>query len=368
MKDRIFNVLSKHTEGLKASQIAKLINAERKSVNSYLYGQEGKKYFEIDCNYVWKIKKSNNAHKINKDNDKHVSNQAIVFAQPPITQKRHSEHSFFSGNKEYQSRAVFWVYQNRTYYEEKAGGFLWSPKYTQNGRRHPGYETMKEVKPGDIIIHSYKTHIVAMSIAKTRCFSCDRPSLAFSDWALDGWKIECDYYVLPSPLSIRTISSELYEIQPSNGPLIASKTGKQQYLCNATKRMLDCILNLYELITYNSGRVEALLSFLNSSREKFELKSSENTNQNSNEKIQRKKILKIFVEEGCKIKAKILNYQKDTVLSIDTSKFPKQKHLIGMMIGDVFQLEDINLTYKILEIWTETKSKKRLNTNNEVKF
>jgi hypothetical protein len=59
----------------------------------------------------------------------------------------------------------FYVYQNKTYYEEKRGGFLWSPKYAKGWSLNAGYETMKQVRQGDLILHSCQGEIVAISIA-----------------------------------------------------------------------------------------------------------------------------------------------------------------------------------------------------------
>ena len=65
----------------------------------------------------------------------------------------------------------FWVYQNKTFFEEANGGFLWSPKYAKDGKKNPGYEAMKEVHKGDIILHSYMGRIVAISKAKDAAIS-----------------------------------------------------------------------------------------------------------------------------------------------------------------------------------------------------
>ena len=76
----------------------------------------------------------------------------------------------------------FYVYQNKTYYDEMEGNFLWSPKFAKGWRLNPGYEAMKEVMAGDIIFHSYQGNIVAISVAKSSCYSYPRPSFIFSEW------------------------------------------------------------------------------------------------------------------------------------------------------------------------------------------
>ena len=265
------------------------------------------------------------------------------------------EYRYLPKSKDLLHRSVFWVYQNKTYYEEKRGGFLWSPKYTINGRRHPGYESMKEVKPGDIIIHGYKANIVAISVARSTCFSFDRPSSSFSEWSKDGWKIECEYFEFPFELSTDSICRKLYELQPDNGPLIAPKIGKQQYLCNANKGMLDCILNAYVATAYRKEQIDRLLQFLQLERTTVIPSDSDKKDQELFEDVRVKKTDVEYIEEGCKIAATILSTQKDTVLTIDTNKYPKQKHLIGKKVGEIFKIEGIDLKYQIKRIWMETE-------------
>jgi hypothetical protein len=356
VKDKIQKFLSKYPKGLKASQLADLIGTDRRSVNSYLYGSEGRKYFEIDSNYIWRVKqvpanKSVPAISIKSETPQIV---ATVLSKPAVV-KPIREYRYLPKSKDLLYRSVFWVYQNKTYYEEKRGGFLWSPKYTINGRRHPGYESMKEVKPGDIIIHGYKANIVAISIAKSVCFSFDRPSSSFSEWAKDGWKIECDYFEFPFELSTDSICRKLYELQPDNGPLIAPKIGKQQYLCNANKEMLDCILNAYVSASYRKEQIDRLLQFLQLERTTVFNSDNGKKDQELFEDVRVKKTDKKHIEEGCKIAATILSTQKDTLLTIDTKKYPKQKHLIGKTVGEIFEIEGIDLKYQIKRIWIETE-------------
>lgn len=159
-------------------------------------------------------------------------------------------------------RKYFYVYQNKTYYEEKAGSFLWSPQFASGGRRNAGYETMRQVCPGDVIFHSYKSEIVAISIAKSRCYSAIRPSASFSEWELNGWKVDTEYLVFPSGITISDHIPELYKIQPSNGPYTASFRGKQQYLCSANKAIFDYIIDNVISVRTSPITQEKLKKFL----------------------------------------------------------------------------------------------------------
>jgi hypothetical protein len=56
------------------------------------------------------------------------------------------------------------------------------------------------------------------------------------------------------------------------------------------------------------------------------------------------------VIDNCQIKAQILESNKDTTVSVDISRRPFQKALIGKTIGDTFTLPNVKLTYQIKKI------------------
>jgi hypothetical protein len=56
------------------------------------------------------------------------------------------------------------------------------------------------------------------------------------------------------------------------------------------------------------------------------------------------------VIDNCQIKAQILESNKDTTVSVDISRRPFQKVLIGKTIGDTFTLPNVKLTYQIKKI------------------
>ena len=58
-----------------------------------------------------------------------------------------------------------------------------------------------------------------------------------------------------------------------------------------------------------------------------------------------------IVLNDCIIKAKILEQENLTEFKIDVLNHPNQIHIIGKKEGDIFTLPNINLTYKIEEIW-----------------
>lgn len=69
----------------------------------------------------------------------------------------------------------WWVNQNQTFRQERAGGFLWSPKRRADGARNPFYEFMREVSPGDLVLSFEGTFIRAISVVQSYCYECPKP-------------------------------------------------------------------------------------------------------------------------------------------------------------------------------------------------
>lgn len=53
LAERIYEILAKSPDGLKARQIAKLINEDRNTVNRFLYAHQSE--YSIDSHYVWTV-------------------------------------------------------------------------------------------------------------------------------------------------------------------------------------------------------------------------------------------------------------------------------------------------------------------------
>ena len=87
----------------------------------------------------------------------------------------------------------FFVFQNKTFHEEHQGGYLWAPQYGNSGRTASHWSKMKEVKRGDVIIHSYKKQIIAISVAKKDVYVAKKPVELSNDWQTDGWRVDTQY-------------------------------------------------------------------------------------------------------------------------------------------------------------------------------
>ena len=86
----------------------------------------------------------------------------------------------------------WWVNQNQTFRQEIEGGYLWSPKRNQNGRRNPFYEFMREAAPGDIVFSFCDTRIAALGIVSGYCRESPKPEefgSAGTNWSQIGWRV-----------------------------------------------------------------------------------------------------------------------------------------------------------------------------------
>ena len=61
---------------------------------------------------------------------------------------------------------VYCVCQNKTYKEEKEDNLVWSPQRDRRGYKNAGYETVKNIKKGDVILSIVKGEVISICIAK----------------------------------------------------------------------------------------------------------------------------------------------------------------------------------------------------------
>lgn len=128
--------------------------------------------------------------------------------------------------------AYWWVSQNHTYRQERAGGFLWAPNKDAAGRVPFHWATMHSVRAGDVVFSYVGQAIVSVSVAKAPAVDSKRPSdFSPGNWVDDGQLIRVEYRDLAAPLTIASVASELFSLLPEKySPLTAGGTGNQGYL------------------------------------------------------------------------------------------------------------------------------------------
>jgi hypothetical protein len=143
----------------------------------------------------------------------------------------------------------WWVNQNQTFRQERAGGFLWSPKRNAGGGRNPFYEFMREVAPGDLVLSFEGTYIRALGVVRSYCYECPKPAefgTAGPNWDNIGWKVDVQYQDLISPLHpidhMAVIGPRLPE---RYSPLQANGRGKQGvYLTSVPENLMQVLAAL----------------------------------------------------------------------------------------------------------------------------
>jgi putative restriction endonuclease len=125
----------------------------------------------------------------------------------------------------------WWVNQNQTYRHEVPGGYLWSPKRKQDGRRNPFYEFMREVSPGDAVFSFADTYIKAIGIAVSHAYEAPKP-LEFGQvgayWEHVGWRVDVVFYALRNPIRPAEAMDRLAHLLPRiYSPLQVNGEGMQ---------------------------------------------------------------------------------------------------------------------------------------------
>lgn len=96
----------------------------------------------------------------------------------------------------------WWVNHKQTFRQEFGGGYVWCPKKRSNGTRNHFYETLREVKPGDIVLSYANAGVQGFGFATTYCYSCPRPDdfgKVGDAWDHRGWRVDVGFHAFPEP-------------------------------------------------------------------------------------------------------------------------------------------------------------------------
>lgn len=143
--------------------------------------------------------------------------------------------------------SVFYVFQGVTYEKEKAGGYVWSPQLTKNGKKNAGFSNMTKIKKDDFILHNQNGKVVAISVALSDCEEVEQPSeLMVGDganlWSKEGYRVAVSYY--PFDIELETIDFREWLIKnhKKNSAFTVKGKGKQQYMCTLAEEHAVYIL------------------------------------------------------------------------------------------------------------------------------
>lgn len=143
----------------------------------------------------------------------------------------------------------WWVNQNQTYAQERAGGYLWSPKRKANDAQNPFYDFMREVAPGDAIFSFADTLIRAIGIAASHAYEAPKPAefgAAGAYWNKIGWRVDVRFRELRLPIRPSEHMSVLGPLLPNKyAPLRPNGHGLQSvYLTRLPIELASALIDL----------------------------------------------------------------------------------------------------------------------------
>lgn len=125
------------------------------------------------------------------------------------------------------SKSVWWVNQGATYTKERDGGFLWAPMLNKAGRPQYHWDTMDEVREGDVVLHYSNGALRAASRVTAAARPAPNP-LDDQSWDDAGRLVEAQYEELNEPVALAAIDESARIRQGS--PFTVAGSVQQVYL------------------------------------------------------------------------------------------------------------------------------------------
>ena len=123
--------------------------------------------------------------------------------------------------------SVWWVNQGATYTKERDGGFLWAPMLNRAGRPQYHWDTMDEVREGDVVLHYSNGSLRAASHVSAAARPAPNP-LDDQSWDEAGRLVETQYQELNEPVALGAIDEGTRIRQGS--PFTSTGSVQQVYL------------------------------------------------------------------------------------------------------------------------------------------
>jgi 5-methylcytosine-specific restriction enzyme B len=123
--------------------------------------------------------------------------------------------------------SVWWVNQGATYAKERDGGFLWAPMLNKAGRPQYHWDSMDEVREGDVVLHYSNGSLRAASHVIAAARPAPNP-LDDRAWDEAGRLVETQYQELNEPVALGAIDEGARIRQGS--PFTVTGSVQQVYL------------------------------------------------------------------------------------------------------------------------------------------
>lgn len=145
--------------------------------------------------------------------------------------------------------SFWWVNHKQTFRQEFGGGYVWCPKRKQNGALNHFYETVRQVRPGDVVLSYADAAVQGFGFVQTHCYSCPRPDdfgQVGDAWDERGWRVDVLFQKLPNPLRTADHAQLIAPLLPARySPIRANGMGNQgAYFAGVSRGLALLILQL----------------------------------------------------------------------------------------------------------------------------
>ncbi|MEF2248730.1 McrB family protein [Paenibacillus sp. IITD108] len=140
--------------------------------------------------------------------------------------------------------SIWWVCQGTSYNAQKQEGVLWAPLKNVGGKTEYHWETMKDVKVNDIVLHYSNMALRAVSQVKVAAVEKPKPSsLSGQQWDETGRLVVTEYHELIPPIPFEAITQDLLQLHITKGPINKKGGVNQGYLFSFTSQGLSIVQN-----------------------------------------------------------------------------------------------------------------------------
>ncbi|MBY0214557.1 HNH endonuclease [Priestia aryabhattai] len=238
----------------------------------------------------------------------------------------------------------FLVFQNKSYEEERKGGYLWAPQRNKNGQTFHHWTDMTLIKKGDIIFNSFDGKLVSVLTAQANFQEHERPTgLEQLDlWEKDGWLVNVKYSDLEEPLTYKNYMEDILTLQDDKyAPFNTLGRGNTGYLFRVSK----------DLANFLFERIEGTNSIL---RKKFQIEDS----------LQLESVKQI--EDELNSVTTLEKTEKETIIKsrIGQSAFKKALLPIEKKCRLCGVKDERFLIASHIKPWSESDNRERLDVNN----
>jgi len=153
--------------------------------------------------------------------------------------------------KQFQAPSIWWVNQGSTMAEEKAEGIMWAPLSGKGGRTQYHWDTMDEVKQGDIVLHYANGALHYVSRVIEAPILAKKPrSMSESSWEEQGRLVRVEYFPIHPNIPLLNFVQDILEQKINQGPIHSSAGVKQGYLFRFTIEGLQAIQKKSSEVTW----------------------------------------------------------------------------------------------------------------------